>query len=738
MNDTNNHIGKSIQRIDALDKVTGRAKYAGDLDMVGMLHMKVVFAERPHARIRSIDSTSAKALAGVVAVFSAADIPNNEYGLQKQDQPVLCGPGSGKAGADVVRFVGDQVALIVAESAAIAEEARKLIKIDYEDLPVVSDPVEAMKAGAPIVHPELGDTNICVHDRIRKGNIDEGFRSAAVIIEGDYDLPFQEHAYMEPEAGLAYIDEEGRITVTCAGQWTHEDQEQIAHALEMPLEKIRVIYPTIGGAFGGREDMSVQIILALATWKTGKPVKIVWSRRESIIGHGKRHPMRAHAKWGASGDGKLVAAEMTFIADAGAYFYTTNKVLGNTTIVCSGPYSIPNVKVDTYGVYTNNLPTAAFRGFGAPQGIFVAETQMNKLAEALKLDPVEMRIKNALMPGDTLNVGTAPMDRVSAHEVIETTAKRAGWKNEGGQWVKPRLSPASAAHKVRGMGFAAAFKNIGFSFGYQENSWAKIEVFGEDAIEKAVLYMAGAEVGQGTHSAMTQIAADTLGIAVEKVETIVSDTATTKNSGSASASRLTYMAGNAVLGAAKLALSKWQAKMRPAVGEFIHYPPITTPFDEETGYSTPNFCYAYTAEAVEAEVDTETGEVSLIRVISVNDVGRAINPRMVTGQIEGAVVQAQGYALMENFIMRDGKVLTDSLSTYLIPTIFDIPQKIDAVMLELPDPLSPLGARGVGEPPFLPLAPAVVAAIHDAIGIWIDRIPATAESIATALAKQGR
>ena len=250
--------------------------------------------------------------------------------------------------------------------------------------------------------------------------------------------------------------------------------------------------------------------------------------------------------------------------------------------------------------------------------------------------------------------------------------------------------------------------------------------------------MAGAEVGQGTHSAMTQIAADTLGIAVEKVETIVSDTATTRNSGSASASRLTYMAGNAVLGAAKLALSKWQAKMRPAVGEFIHYPPITTPFDEETGYATPNFCYAYTAEAVEAEVDTETGEVSLIRVISVNDVGRAINPRMVTGQIEGAVVQAQGYALMENFIMRNGKVLTDSLSTYLIPTIFDIPQKIDAVILELPDPLSPLGARGVGEPPFLPLAPAVVAAIHDAIGIWIDRIPATAESIATALAKQGR
>ena len=484
---------------------------------------------------------------------------------------------------------------------------------------------------------------------------------------------------MEPEAGLAYIDEEGRITVKCAGQWAHEDQHQIAHALGLPADRIRVIYAAIGGAFGGREDMSVQITLALAAWKTGKPVKTVWSRRESMIGHGKRHPVTAHAKWGATKEGKLVAAEMEFIADAGAYFYTTNKVLGNTTIVCTGPYAIPNVKVDTFGVYTNNVPTAAFRGFGGPQGIFVAEMQMNKLAQALDMDPVELRMKNALRKGDTLSVGTEPIDRVSAIEAIEAAAVKAGWKHDGVQWTSPDVKKSSSPRKARGIGFAAGFKNIGFSFGYQENSWAKIELTGKDEIEKAVLYIAGADVGQGTHTAMAQIAADTLGLPFEKVEVVASDTATSENSGSASASRLTYMSGNAVLGAAKAALEKWHNEERPAVAEYTFLAHPTTPFDEETGYSTPNFCYAYAAEAAEVEVDLDTGSVQVLKIVAASDVGRAINPEMVVGQIEGAVVQAQGYALMENFQMRDGKVLTESLSNYLIPTIMDIPGEIDSV-----------------------------------------------------------
>ncbi|MCJ7519260.1 MAG: molybdopterin-dependent oxidoreductase [Anaerolineaceae bacterium] len=726
-------VGRSVNRLDALSKVTGKAKYAGDLSLPGMLYGKTLFAERPHAKILSIDPTEAQSIPGVVSILTAKDVPVNEYGLQKPDQPVLCGPGSAKPGCDIVRFVGDQIAFIVAESEEIAEKAKQAIRIEFEDLPVVSDPAVSMQKNAPLIHPELGDSNICVHDRIRKGNMEEGFHSAAAVIESDYSLPFQEHVFMEPEAGLAYIDEEGCITVTCAGQWTHADQEQIAHALDLPNDKIRVIYATIGGAFGGREDMSVQIILALAAWKTGRPVKTVWSRRESMIGHGKRHAMTVHAKWGATKEGKLVAAEMRFIADAGAYFYTTNKVLGNTTIVSTGPYAIPNVKVDTFGIYTNNIPTAAFRGFGAPQGIFVAEMQMNKLAEALNMDPVGLRLKNALTAGDTLNVGTEPIDRISAYEAIEAAATKAEWKKEGTNWIKPNIGKPSAPNKARGIGFAAGFKNIGFSFGYQENSWAKIELIGKDEIEKAVLYQAGADVGQGAHTAMLQIAADALGLPLEKVEIIASDTASSRNSGSASASRLTLMAGNAILGAAKSALESWRAEERPAIGEYTFLAPKTTPFDENTGYSTPNFCYAYAAEAVELEVDLDTGRVNIIRVISANDVGKAINPKMIIGQIEGAIVQAQGYALMENFLMRDGIVLTDSLSTYLIPTIFDIPEKIDSIILELPDPNTSLGARGVGEPPFLSLAPAIIAAIHDATGIWINHLPATSENIAIAL-----
>ncbi|HUV16581.1 MAG TPA: molybdopterin cofactor-binding domain-containing protein [Pelolinea sp.] len=723
-------VGKSTKKLDALAKVTGSAKYSGDLSLPGMLYAKTLFAERPHARIIDIDITEAKKIIGVVEILTAKDVPVNEYGLQKPDQPVLCGPGSTKSGTDIARFIGDQIAVAIAEDAQIAEKAVKAIKVTFKDLPVISNPLSGLEPDAYPVHPEISESNICLHDRIRKGDIDKGFSDADVVIESDYSLPHQEHVFMEPEAGLAYIDDEGRITVTCAGQWTHTDQEQIAHALNLPIDKIRVVYAAIGGAFGGREDMSVQITLALATLKTGKPVKMVWSRRESMIGHGKRHPATVHAKWGATREGKLVAAEMKFIANAGAYLYTSNKVLGNTTIVCTGPYSIPNVKVDTIGVYTNNVPSAAFRGFGAPQGIFVAEMQINKIAAALGIDPVEIRMRNALRPGNTLDVGTEPIDRITAKEVIEAAAKEAGWQiKPGTSWQKPEIKNSLEKQKKRGIGFAAGFKNIGFSFGYQENSWARIELIGESKIEKAILYQAGADVGQGAHTAMMQIAAEALGIPLRRMEIRASDTANSGNSGSASASRLTFMAGNAIIGAAKIALENWQKEDRPAIGEYTYLAPKTTPFDEETGHSLPNFCYAYAAQAVEVEVDPLTGKVQILKVTSGNDVGKAINPKMILGQIEGAIVQAQGYALIEDFRVKDGLVLTDSLSNYLIPTIMDIPDKINPVILELADPNGPYGAVGVGELPFLPLAPAIIAAIYDATGVWINRIPATPEFV---------
>jgi CO/xanthine dehydrogenase Mo-binding subunit len=587
-----------------------------------------------------------------------------------------------------------------------------------------------MKPDSPRVHEQIGDSNICVHYKIRKGNIEEGFAQADVIVDGEYRTPVQEHAYLQPEAGLAYLDEEGRITLQCGGQWTHEDRHQVAHALKMPNESIRIIYPAIGGAFGGREDMSVQILLALATWKLQRPVKIIWSRQESMIGHGKRHASVIRSRWGATKEGKLVAIENEFIGDGGAYMYTSNKVLGNSAITSSGPYFVPNIKTDVYGVYTNNVPGAAFRGFGAPQALFMAEMQMDKLAEKLGMDPVEFRLKNALRDGDSMGVGTPSPSPVSVVQCIEAAAEKFGWGD-----ASTSLRSAQREPLARGRGFAAGFKNIGFSFGYQENCWAKIEIHGSSEIDRVVLHHDAAEVGQGTHTVMIQMAAEAVGVPFEKVRIVTSDSAIHENSGSVSASRMTFMSGNAIRGAAEVALRKWKAEERPAIGEFKYLAPRTNQFHEETGYSTPNFAYAFVAQAAEVEVDTETGHVRVLRIVSADDVGKPINPALVEGQVEGAVVQAQGYAILEDYKTKDGRVLTDQLSTYLIPTIWDIPEKVETVFVEVPDPNGPWGARGVGELPFLTVAPAIGAAIHNATGVWIDEFPFTPERVLRALGK---
>lgn len=728
-------VGESVVRVDAIGKVTGETLYPGDINLPNQSYMKILFAHRPHAIIKRLDTSKAEQYPGVLAVFTAKDVPNNEYGLIMPDQPVLCGPGSTKPFADRVRFVGDQVALVIAETEAIAAEAMKLIEIEYEDLPIITDPLKAMKEDAILLHPDKG-SNIFGRYRIRKGDVEKAFQEADVIVEAFYQTPAQEHAYLQPEAGLGYIDEEGRVTVIVGGQWAHEDQEQIAHALALPLDQVRVIYPAIGGAFGGREDMSVQIVLALAAWRLhqrgiNRPVKIIWSREESIIGHHKRHPYYIRAKWGARRDGKLIAAEMEVVADGGAYAYTSTKVLGNATLMCTGPYLIPNVKVDSYAVYTNNLPNGAFRGFGAPQGAFAAEMQMNKLAEALQMDPVEIRMRNLLDEGDLLSVGTPLPPGVSIKKVVEACANAAGWKKGESGWYRPAGFQVETEKKYlkRGVGFACALKNVGFSFGAPENCWAIIELHGDAEIEKAILYHAAAEVGQGSHTVLVQMAAEALGLPMEKVELVAADTAVTKNSGSVSASRMTFMAGNAIRGAAEKALEEWKNEERPARAEFQYRPPKTTPYDPETGKSEPNFAYGYVAEAVEVEVDTETGQVRLVNVICADDVGKAVNPQQVQGQVEGAVVQAAGYAILENFIQQDGQVLTDTLSTYLIPTILDIPEKVQSIVLEYSDPRGPWGARGMGEMPYLPLAPAVGAAIRNATGKWFDQFPYTPERI---------
>jgi len=421
--------------------------------------------------------------------------------------------------------------------------------------------------------------------------------------------------------------------------------------------------------------------------------------------------------------------ETTLIADAGAYAYTSTKVQGNATLLSTGPYFVPNVKIDSYSVYTNNIPNGAFRGFGGPQGCYAVEMQMNKLAEALKMDPVELRMLNAIQEGQPTATRTALPKGISIETVMQECARTAGWEKTQAGWKLQNHPKTDDPDVVHGIGFAAGFKNVGFSFGAKENCWATVELHGKTEIEKVILHHAGADVGQGSHSAFRQFAASALNVDIEKVELVASDTAQTPNSGSASASRMTFMAGNSIIGAAQAALEKWHAEERPAIATFTYRPPATSPFDHETGECYPNFAYGYVAEAVEVEIRKSTGEMTYKRVICADDVGKAINPLQVRGQIEGAIVQAMGYASMEKFIQRKGIVKSTGFSTYLVPTIKDIPQETLALIVETPDPLGPNGARGMGEMPFLPFAAAVCDAVHSATGLWFNEFPLTQEVI---------
>lgn len=729
------HVGRSVGRIDAYGKVTGETPYPGDITVPGQLWMKLRFSDHAHARVVSIDTSRAQTMPGVHAIFTARDVPKNEYGLVIKDQPVLCGPGSSIEGADIVRTTMDCVAVAVADSEAQAAAALAAIEIVYEPLPTVFDFRTAMEPRQPQLHVG-SDNNVLCHFRIRKGTQQAGWDAADVVVEGVYETGYQEHAYLQPEAGLSYIDDEDRITVVVAGQWAHEDVWQISHALDVPEESVRVIYPAIGGAFGGREDMSVQIVLALAAQRLRRPVKIQWSREESIRFHHKRHPFSIRTRWGATREGKLVAVEAEVLADAGAYAYTSTKVVANACLLISGPYECPNVHVDTYAVYTNNIPTGAFRGFGGPQALFAAEIQMNKLADALGMDPVHIRMINTIREGSVTSVQTPLPPGVSMPQVIEQCALESYWTHDG-EWRRRSVEQPVESWRKRGIGFAGGYKNVGYSFGFPEHSWAAIELYGKSKIDRVVVRANGADVGQGAHTVFVQMAAEAVGVPIERVELIPSDSASVGSSGSASASRLTFMAGNAIRGAAEKALTAWKSEERPAIGVYEYRPPRTSMFDPRTGKSEPNFAYGYTAQAVEVEVDIETGHIEIIRVVSANDVGRAINPQLVVGQVEGAVVQAQGYAVMENLVTREGKILNPYLSTYLIPTIKDVPHEVKSVVLEYPDPIGPWGARGMAEMPLLPLAPALVAAVHDATGVWIDAIPMTPERVVAALRKAG-
>jgi len=734
-------IGARAPRLDAWDKALGAAQYPGDLSMPGMLHGAVVFSERAHARIAGIDIAAARAHPGVVAVLTHSDVPCNEFGINVHDQRVLA--------ETKVRSVGDPVALIFAETEQAARAARRLVAVDYDDLPAVFDPRQAMRPGAPLVHDERPD-NIYRAIRVRKGNVAAAFQRAEIVIEGYYTTPFEEHAYLQPEAGLAYLDDNGRIVIHVASQWPQDDLHQIAHALKVPQDRIKEIVGPIGGAFGGREDISIQIFLALGAYLLKRPVRIVYTREDSVRGHGKRHPFYMTYRTAATGDGLLLAQEIELIADAGAYASTSGPVLSNAVSFATGPYVTPHVKIDGYAVYTNNPLTMAFRGFGANQPCLAYELQMEKLAAALNMDPVELRLKNVLVDGAEGPLGSPPPGRVGMKQTLERGALAAGWRRVGQHWMAPRPAPPSALHKRRGIGVACSWKNTGYSFGFDDKSTCRVELtlsagagrHGQPTaggIERAIVKIGVAEVGQGTTTGLAQIAAETLGLPLHCIDLIVSDTDIAPDAGSSSASRQLYVSGNAVRRACLKALDAYHGAAPGATSIAVEATfhareqRPTTPFDPQTGLCNPHVCVGWSANIVEVEVDIETGEVELIAVYAAHDVGRAINRQLIEQQIDGGVVMGQGYGLMEDFVVDKGRILTRNLTEYLIPTALDAPRTIRYVIVEEPDPTGPFGAKGVGEHTTIAVPPAILAAIHNATGVWLNSLPATAERVRAAL-----
>ena len=753
-------IGKPVPRHDAWDKVFGRTKYADDFDMPGMLFGKVLRSSYPAAKILSIDTSGAEKMPGVAAVLTAKDVPNNETVTRfGQTHQVGGFEGLYRVLADKkVRFMGEAVALVAAETEEIAEEALARIKVEYEQLPGVFDPLEAMKPDAYQVGE--GDSNIICNYQVRKGDVKEGFSRSHVVVENTYRVPFVEHAFLEPESGIAWIDDSEIITIRVSTQ-VIEHFRDVADVLGIPHNKVRVIAPMVGGGFGSKEDITVETFLALLTWKTGKPVKMTWTREESIISSSKRHPYVMKYKTGATRDGKLMAMEAQLISDAGAHVYLSPWVLLYSTVDATGPYDIPNVKVDSYTVLTNNTFTSANRGFGAPQVCFAYESQMDELARRLSLSPLEIRKRNYLRKGDALATGRVLEYGVETEKTAIKALEALG---------EPSM-PSSPTEKI-GQGLASGMMSYGrMTFLHDTSrSYVGIELDGSVTVRCGVQ-----DIGGGQASSLASIAAEILGVPMEEIKVFIGDTALTPIAGTTTATRMLYMSGNATLKAAtevKKSLLPKAAEMLEASPEdlvfrdkkvFVRGAParaipladvvkacaadgvqlynvaqFNAPFRELIDFKTgqgqvfPDFTFG--SHAVEVAVDTETGKVRVLKLVACYDVGQAINPLSAEGQIEGGALYGLGYALTEEVILDKGITLTPSFSEYLVPTSVDAPH-VKTIMVESRDGAGPFGAKGIGEPSCNSIAPAVANAVANAIGARILDLPLTPEKILRSLQK---
>jgi CO/xanthine dehydrogenase Mo-binding subunit len=723
-------VGESARRVDGIPKTTGEFAYSSDLYAAGMLWGHTLRSPHAHARIAEIDVAQALAMPGVHAVLTHEDVPGEKrYGLEFADQPVLA--------FERVRYFGEPVAVVAAEHPEQARRAAERIRVSYEPLVPVVDPERAGEHDP--IHPQSWTQghgyrsdprpNIVRSMVIRHGDPEAG---GDVAVAGVYDVGTQDQAFLGPESGLAVPDGTGGIDIYVATQWLHVDRDQVAPCLHLSKDEVRIHLAGVGGAFGGREDLSMQIHGAMLALRTNRPVKMVYNREESFVGHIHRHPARIWAEHRANRDGKLVCVRMRILLDGGAYASSSTAVTSNAASFACGPYAVANALIESTCVYTNNPPCGAMRGFGAVQTCFAAEAQMDRLAGALGMDPVELRLRNALAPGDTLPTGQKVTGSLPVAEVIRRCAELPVPEPEQLPRDPLRL-PGGAGNTTRGegirrgVGFAVGFKNICYSEGFDDYCAARV-CLREDG--SAVVHCAAAEVGQGVANVILQVARTEL--ESDHVVLAPHTTASVGSAGSTSASRMTWMAAGAVQSACRAALDERERRGGGEVDvERVYRHARTTPLDPETGQVTGDRAHvalAVAAMRVVAEVDVELGLTRVVWIGTAQDVGKAVNPQAVHGQIEGGTAQGLGLALMEEIQTRDGLITNASFTDYLIPTTLDMPP-VEAVLVEDPEPDAPYGVKGVGEPPTVVSTAAIVSALRDATGEELARVPVRPEAI---------
>ena len=750
-------VGRSHLRPEAVEKVTGEAMYTDDLVFDGMLYAKARRALIPHGFLTKLDVSKAKALPGVVSVLTAEDIPaERNHGLVIFDWPVLVGIG------ERVRYVGDALAIVAAESQEIAEQAATLIEAEFDLQPVITNPVQARQEGVPQLH-EKG--NLLKHIKVRKGDLEQGFAESDVILEHTFHTAITDHAFLEPECSIAVPLPDGRMEIYVGSQIPYQDRTQVARVMGWPEERVRVVGQLMGGGFGGKEDVMGQIHSAMLANATQRPVKLLFDRHESLVVHPKRHATQIRLKLGAKKDGRLVAMETELYGDTGAYASLGEKVMTRATTHSAGPYDIPNVRADCYAMYTNNPPAGAFRGFGVTQSAFAVETMMDKLAETLKIDPVELRRMNSLHVGSITNTGQVLRESVGLLECIDRVD--AEMRKQDPVPFAPRVDSGNP-NLVRAWGFAAAYKNTGLGGGAPDISGADVELYEDGTFQ---VRSSAAELGQGLVTVMRLVVSEEMSVPPEQVRVLVMDTDLTPNGGPTTASRQTFVTGNASRYAAKTLRDQIAAAMaekfdvRPQQirfengivhvnGHSLTYAEVykeMTEFGQQPRvrytYEAPktqplgtggdmHFAFSFGVQAAEVEVNKLTGEVRVLRVISANDVGMAVNPLGLQGQVEGGVMMGLGNCLTEEFIVENGYVVTDHLARYRIPGIMLTPE-ITSIIVEHPVEAGPYGAKGVGEISSIPTTPAITNAIYNAVGVRVDKLPVDQEVIAREIWETG-